>query len=402
MEPTLKRGLSLSLLTLYGLGTILGAGIYVLIGEVVAVSGRFAPVAFITASLLAVFTAFSYAELASRFPHSAGEAVYVEQGLRWRPAAVTIGLMVIGVGMVSAATIANGFVGYLHQFVVLPDWLSIVALVLLLTGIAAWGITESALAAALVTLLEISGLVLIIVVAGDGLTELPQRLPELLPPLDGHAWQGILLGAFLAFYAYIGFEDMVNVAEETRDPSRTLPRAILLAIFGATALYVLVALVAVLSPHRDAIAGNRAPLAMLYSASTGSSATLISLISLLAVTNGALIQIIMAARVVYGMARRNWLPPALARVHPVTRTPLRATLLIGATVLALALWLPLVTLAQLTSLITLLIFALVNASVWIIKGRGPAAPGVRTYPRWLSAVGFSISVAFLLVQIPIR
>jgi len=395
----LKRTLSLAQITFYGLGTILGAGIYVLVGKVADTAGLYAPIAFLIAALLAGLTGLSYAELAARHPKSAGEAVYVEDGLRWRPLSILVGFLIILTGIVSAATIANGFVGYLHVFVAVPDWLAITLLVFLLGGLAAWGIDESVMAATFITLIEVGGLLLILAVAGGSLAELPARLPELIPPPDGVVWQGILLGAFLAFYAFIGFEDMVNVAEEVKDPTRNLPLAILIAIGVSTVLYLLVALVAVLALPPVELAQSRAPLAIIWERSTGSSPVVISLISLFAVVNGALIQIVMAARVFYGMSREGWLHAAFGKVHWRTRTPLLSTALVTLLVLVLALWLPIVTLAKATSFIILVVFAFINLALVRIKRRTPHPGGIRTYPMWVPVAGFLSTTGFVLFQV---
>jgi APA family basic amino acid/polyamine antiporter len=399
-KPELKRSISLPLLTFYGLGTILGAGIYVLIGEVVAEAGIRAPIAFLVAALLAVFTAFSYAELSARFPRSAGEAVYVMEAFHRRRLSLLMGLLVILIGTVSAATIANGFVGYFRVFFELPPWLIIVVLVGLLGLVAAWGITESVWLATLVTLLEVFGLLLILWVAGDSLATLPQRWPEFVAGGgDSTLWVGILAGAFLAFYAFIGFEDMVNVAEEVKDPSRNLPKAIVLALVISSLLYLLVVLVSVLSVPVAELAGDPAPLSKVYEYRTGASPTLITLISLVAVVNGALIQIIMASRVLYGLSWQGWLPELFSRVHPGRQTPLYATVLVTLVVLVLALWFPLLTLAKATSLVTLLVFALVNLSLWRVKRFDRRPAGIRVYPRWVPAMGFVISLVFVIYTI---
>jgi len=398
-EPALKRSLTLPLLTFYGLGTIIGAGIYVLVAKVAGHAGLYAPVAFLLAALLATFTGISYAELAARYPKSAGEAVYVQEGLHRRALSVLVGFLIITTGVVSASTIVNGFVGYLHVFVAVPDALAIVLLVLALGALAVWGIQESVTAATVITLIEVGGLLFIIAVAGDSLTTLPARWPELLPPLDAGIWHGILLGTFLAFYAFIGFEDMVNVAEEVRDPVRVLPRAILLALAVASVLYVLVALIAVLAFPPAELAGSRAPLADIYTRATGAPPTLISFISMFAIINGALIQIVMAARVLYGMSRERWLPAWLGRVHPRTRTPVAATILVTLLILALALWLPLETLARTTSFVILAVFALINLALLRIKHRDPHPAGVRTYPAWIPLVGALSTGGFVLYQL---
>jgi amino acid transporter len=397
-EPTLKRSLSLPLLTFYGLGTIIGAGIYVLVARVAAYAGLYAPLSFLLAALLAAFTGFSYAELTARYPKSAGEAVYVQEGLRRRELSLLVGFLIIVTGVVSAATIVNGFVGYLHIFVPVPDALAITLVVLVLGGLALWGINESVVAATVITLIEVGGLLFIVFVAGDSLATLPARLPELVPPADPAVWQGILLGAFLAFYAFIGFEDMVNVAEEVRDPVRTLPRAILLTLAAATALYILVALVAVLALPPAELAETRAPLALIYERSTGQPPTLITVISLFAIVNGALIQIVMGSRVLYGMSREGWIPGWLGRVHARTRTPHFATALVAAAILVLALWFPLEALARFTSFVILMVFALINLALTRIKRRDPHPPGVRLYPAWIPWCGFLSTSGFVLYQ----
>jgi len=399
LATELKRSLSLVQITLYGLGTILGAGIYVLVGKVTGLAGLYAPVSFLIAAGLAALTGLSYAELSARYPKSAGEAVYVQEGLRLRALSVLVGGLIILTGVVSAATIANGFVGYLHVFVAIPDWLAITLLVLLLGALAAWGISEAVLAASLITLVEVGGLLLVLFVAGGSLGDLPARLPELIPPADGGIWLGIMLGAFLAFYAFIGFEDMVNVAEEVKDPSRILPLAIIIAIIVSTVLYLLVSLVAVLALPPAELAQSRAPLALIYERATGSAPILISLISIFAVVNGALIQIIMSARVLYGMSREGWLHRSFGVVNAVTRTPLLSTAVATAIVLALALWLPLVTLAKITSFIIMTVFALINLSLVRIKRRQPRPEGIRIYPVWIPIAGFLTATGFVLFQL---
>ncbi len=399
-EPhPLKRSLSLPLLTFYGLGTILGAGIYVLVGKVAAPAGPYVPVAFLLAALLALFTALSYAELAARYPKSGGAAVYVQAGFHRRWLSLFVGFLMILTGMVSAATLVNGFVGYLHLFTNAPAWLVITLLVLGMGALAAWGIAESVAAAALVTLIELGGLLFILVVTCNHLAELPMRLPDVVPPPDLQSWNGIILGAFLAFYAFIGFEDMVTVAEETKEPTRNVPLAILVALGIATLLYVLVALAAVMALSAEQLARTEAPFALLYTQATGHPATVIGIISLFAVVNGALIQIIMASRILYGMSREGWLHERLGRVHPVRRTPVLATALVTLCVWLLALWLPLVTLAKATSFITLVAFSLINLALLRIKRRAPCPPGLHVYPRWIPWAGFLSSLAFVLYQL---
>jgi APA family basic amino acid/polyamine antiporter len=401
-SSTLNRSLSLPLITFYGLGTIIGAGIYVLIGVVASKAGMYSPIAFLLAAFIAGFTAFSYAELTSRLPRSAGEAVYFQEAFGKRWLSSTIGWFVVAIGLVSAATIANGFVGYLEFFIQIPDWLAITCLVIFLGLIAAIGISQSVWLAAIITLIEIGGLIYVLVVAGDNFSHLPERLPEMIPSLDVSTWNGIFIGAFLAFYAFIGFEDMVNVAEEVKDAPRTLPKAIVLALVISTVLYLAIALVAVLALPINDLASSKAPLATIVEASNNKSTLLISAISLIAVVNGALIQIIMASRVLYGMGNTNLAPHLLAKINPRTQTPLVATGLTVLAVLVLALWLPLVTLAQITSFITLLIFAGVNLALIKLKLRTPIIQGVVHYPLWVPIMGAMLSIIFLVIQSGIR
>ena len=394
----LKRGLNLPLLVLYGLGTTIGAGIYALVGKVVGNAGMHAPFAFLLSAVLVAFSAFSFAELSSRMPRSAGEAVYVQEGLGLRWLALIVGLLVILAGTVSCATLARGFVGYIQELVALPDWLGILAVVLLLGAVAAWGIIESALLAAAVTLLEAGGLIVVVWSGWGALAELPAVWPQIVPPLEGGAWLGMLSAVVVAFYAFIGFEDMVNVAEEVKDAERSMPRAILITLALTSLLYFLVGLIAVLAVPVADLADSEAPLALLIQRTTGGSGAWISLIAVIAVLNGALIQIIMAARVLYGLSAQGWLPPLFAAIHPRRHTPARATLAVCVTILIFALLLPLETLARGTSLVTLVIFAIVNLALWRLKGRAASAPGAVAYPRWISLFGFLVCTAVLILE----
>jgi len=397
--PSLRRSLNLPLLVLYGLGTTVGAGIYALLGEVANRSGMYAPVSFAVAAGMAAATAFSFAELSSRFPRSAGEAVYVREGLGTRVLPIAVGVLVVLSGSVSSATIANGFVGYLGELVEVPREVAILGLLLALGGIAAWGIRASVVTAAVVTLLEVAGLLAVLWVCRDGFSTLPERWVELVPGFELGAWQGIFAASFLAFYAFLGFEDMVNVAEEVRDAPRTLPVAIIATLLLTTVLYMGIATAAVLSLPPQDLARSAAPLATLWQRATGGSGALIGSIGVLAMLNGALIQLIMASRVLYGLADQGELPRSLARIHPRTRTPVIATAAVTVVVCALAIGFRLAFLAGITSLLTLMVFALVNLSLWRVKLRDPdPGAGVRTYPIWVPVTGFVVSAGFLAIE----
>jgi amino acid transporter len=395
---TLRRALSLRAVTLYGLGTTIGAGIYALTGKVAGGAGMFAPVAFLVASLLAAFTAFSFGELSSRFPRSAGEATYVREAFRVPALAAAVGLLVVLSGSVSAATISNGFVGYAQELVELPRALLILGIVALLALVAAWGVRESVFVANTVTVIEIVGLLLVVWMARDALGDLPARLPELGPPADLDVWRSIFAASLLAFYAFLGFEDMVNVAEEVKDVRRVLPLAIVVTLVLTSLVYVVLAVTAILAVSPAELAESDAPLSLIWERATGRAPVLISVVGVVAMINGALIQVIMASRILYGLASQGLAPAALGRVHPRTRTPLLATGLVSLLIALLALWLPLARLARTTSVLTLSVFAIVNLALVWVKRREPRPEGIWLIPGWVPVVGFVVSVLFLGIE----
>jgi len=398
-DATLQRSIGLPLLLFFGLGNILGAGIYVLIGKVAGEAAMYTPVAFFVASVVAGFSAFSYGELSARYPFSAGEAVYIQEGFQITTLSRITGLLIALAGMVSAATIARGFYGYFDQFIHLPEAVVVSGVVLTLGAITAKGIKESVSIAALLTLFEIAGLLMVIYAGRDSLVTLPAQMDTLLPPVTAEAWSGIMLGAFLAFFAFIGFEDMVNIAEEVKRPQFTMPAAILIALLIATVIYALVSLVAVLALGQQSLIESNAPLADIIAASSDYDTAWISLIGMLAIVNGALIQLVMASRIFYGMATRGWLWRGLSRVHPKTNTPLNSTLMVTGIILTLALFIPLEGLARITSFLILVVFTLVNLALIAIKRRSPDMDeGINT-PIWVPVAGCVTSTCLLLAQL---
>ncbi len=398
-HPTLKRSLTLPMVVLYGLGTTVGAGIYVLIGKVAGLAGFLTPLAFLVAAAIMAFTVFSFAELSARFPESAGEAVYVYQGFRRRLLSVLVGLTVAFMGIVSSGAIIHGFIGYLGQYLDAPAQWEIVAVVAILTTVAAWGITESVAVAAVATIIEVGGLLIVIGGALFHLPEAPIDWSGFFVAGDMAAWSGVFAGALLAFYAFIGFEDMVNVAEEVKDVRRALPKAIVLTLLITTALYVALAVAAVAIVPPQTLAASDAPLALLFERSTGVSPVVISLVAMVAVLNGALIQIIMAARVFFGLGKQGWLPKIFSRIHSARRTPVNATIFVGLVVLAFTLLLPIVTLARITSLAMLAVFVVINLALWRIKVRDGDTVAGPCYPLWVPVLGCVASFGFLAGQL---
>lgn len=398
--PALQRRLGLGLVTLYGLGTMLGAGIYALVGEVAGMAGWQAPYAFVVAGALALLTALSFAELVSRHPLSAGEAVYVRHGFDAPRLGTVVGAIVAFSGIVSAGALANAFIGYLFEFVALPRDAAIIATVVGIGLIAAWGIAESVALAALITLIEALGLVIILWVGGQVAVADPEPLTRIVPLGDPSGLAGLMGAALIAFYAFIGFEDMVNVAEEVKDPRRTVPKALLVSLLAATLFYVAVMTVALAVLPPDVLAESEAPLADVYMQAVGHPATFIGLISLVAIVNGAIVQVIMASRVAYGMARQGWLPPMFGWVSGATHTPVLATAAVTLLVLILALAFDLSALAQATSLLLLAVFGLVNMALVNIKRRGDEPPGkLFRVPLAIPILGAAACTAMIAVQI---
>jgi amino acid transporter len=395
--PSLKRSIGLVLLTLYGLGTILGAGIYVLVGEVARSAGAATPAAFVLAGVIATFSALSYAELGGRLPKSAGEAAYIEAAFEWPAAAGVIGWAVIATGIISSATLVRGFVGYLDVFVSLPSELVIVLLVLGLGALASWGIAESMWAAGVITVVEVLGLLAVCFIARDSLAGFPDQWTNMLPTLDAAALAGVLSGAFIAFYAFIGFEDMVNVAEEVVAPERTVPYAIVAALVLSTALYLLVAVVATLALPLTVLAGNDAPMAAIVE-SRGYSPVFIAFVGLFAVINGALIQLVMASRVLYGLGMQGLVWPLVARVHVRRRTPVVASAVVALGILIFALALPIGRLARLTSFVALAVFTAVNMSLIVLKKRAVSTP-LFSVPAFVPLIGAALSGGMLVLQL---
>lgn len=403
-ESELKRSISLPFLIFYGLGTMIGGGIYALTGKVAGISGMYGPIAFAFSAFLALITAFSYAELSARFPLSAGEVHYVNAAFNRKRFSSLIGWLIVFTGILSSAALAHATAGFIQDFIDLPTLFLTTAIILILGLVAVWGITEAVVVVTLITLIEIGGLLLIVVTGWDNLLTLDTRWSELVPPagLDTFAiWSTIFSGAFLAFYAFIGFEDMVNVAEEVKDVRRSMPFAIIVCIITTLIIYVLVSLVAVLSVPPDQLAQSNTPLAMIMDHNGASVPPwLMGLISMLATVNGVLVQMIMGSRVLYGMAKGGEAPLWFSKVHSRTQTPLRATGLVIAVVLIFALLSDLTTLAKVASAITLLVFASVNAALLKMKWSGEARPhDLFTVPFILPLSGFIICSAMLIFAI---
>ncbi len=366
----LKRELGLGLLTFYGLGNIVGAGIYVLIGKVVGESGSNAPFSFILASIVAGLTAFSYAELSSRYPVAAGASNYIQRAFKLKIVPLVVGLGLVLAGATSSATLINGMVGYIGELIKLNPELLIIAVIMLLAAILFAGIKDSAIIASVLTVIELGGLVAIIVFGylksgtAANLTAFNPQNWDL--SLSAASISATISGTFLAIYAYFGFEDMVDVAEEVKNPRRNLPIGLLISLVTATLLYLLVLGVAMGNVSTDQLSNSSAPLKSVFSAVTKLNPNIIVVAGIIAAGNGIIVNAVMGSRILFGLAERKMLPSALLKLSKKS-VPKTATIITLLLITLLASFFPLVTLAKFTSLLVLSVFVLVNASLIKLK-----------------------------------
>ncbi len=395
----LKKALNFPLLLFYSTGTILGLGIYVLLGKIVGEAGMFAPIAFVVAALVAVFSGLSYSELSARIPKSGGAVNYVDEAFHRDWFSKLIGWMMVISAIISTATVLNGYVGYVHVFAEIPAWIIITVVIFVLSGIAIWGITQSAATITIITLIELVGIFLVIFLAADNLTQLPVRIHEFIPPWEAGAWKGIFMGAFLTFFTFIGFEDVVNVAEETKNPQKNMPRAIIGSLLILTVLYIVVATIGVLGLSPEELDSSTAPLADILAKENANYPLIISAIGLVAIVNGVLVQIVMNSRVLYGMARKKLAPALFGKLNAKTHTPIWATIISGVIILILALSFDLEILAKATNYILFLVFIAINLSLWVIKNKKPKVWGVRAYPKWVPILGLFMTLGIFAFQL---
>jgi basic amino acid/polyamine antiporter, APA family len=362
----LKRAIAPRVLLLFVLGDILGTGIYALVGEVGAEVGGAIWTSLLLALLLAFFTAGSYAELVTKYPKAAGAALYVNKAFKQRGLTFMVTFAVMASGLTSAGTAARAFGGdYLAEFVTLPLVLVAIGFVVVLTLINYIGISESTRVNVVFTLIEATGLLVIIVigiaalVGGDGE---PSRAFEFkggtAVPL------AIMGGAALSFYALIGFEDSVNLAEEAKEPHRSFPRALFGGLLVASVIYLFVAFTASMLVPTARLTDSSSPLLEVVELGPLSIPTrLFSAIALVAIFNTALINLIMASRLLYGMARQGILPAVFGKVGERRRTPYVAILFTAGIAISLILTAEVEALAETTVLLLLTVFILVNISV---------------------------------------
>ena len=391
-----KRTVAPWTLALYGLGTVVGAGIYVVIGKIIGISGALAPIAILVAAIAAGLTALSYAELSIRIPESGGSAAFISAAFRSRFLTAMAGWAIVATGITSAATVTTGIVGYSKVFVTVPDEAAILTLVGALTLIAVIGIRQTSWFMALTTIAGVFGLVWVIGQAWNDLQVYPSMVGEAWSEERGTVTSIILPAGFLAFYAYIGFEDLVTLSEEAKDQPRAMPRAIWFTLFVSLLLYLVVSVAAVstLSPER--LAASAAPLVDVVR-EKGASGYVLGGVSLLMISNGAMAHIVMIPRVLHDLANhRRSAPVWLAKVNRSTGTPILVTTLTGAAVALLALLFPTETLAAWTSYILLAVFMAANVSLVIIKSRGNGRSPEFAVPLLVPIAGATISLGLMV------
>jgi amino acid transporter len=368
--PTLKRRITGPLLFMFILGDVLGAGIYALMGKLAGEVGGVLWAPLVLALLLALLTAGSYAELVTKYPKAGGAAVFAERAFKLPLVSFLVGFSMLAAGVTSAAGLALAFSGdYLTTFVPVPAVPAALVFLVLIGCLNARGISESLKSNVVMTCIEVTGLVIVVVAVavmlgrGGGDVSRIGQFPDGANPA-----LAILGGAILAYYSFVGFETSANVVEEIRDPSRIYPRALFGALVAAGAVYALVGIASAIALPDSELAESSGPLlAVVSAAGVGVPDWLFSAIALVAVANGALLTMIMASRLTYGMAQEGLLPGALAKVLPNRRTPWAA--IVATTLVAMMLTLvgELQTLAETVVLLLLFVFISTNVSVLVLR-----------------------------------
>jgi APA family basic amino acid/polyamine antiporter len=396
----LRRAITPALLLFFIVGDILGGGIYARVGQVADETGGAIWVAFLVALVMAAFTAGSYAELVGKYPRAGGAGLYVHRAFGHPFFSFIVAFAVVASGIASASALARAFGGdYLSAFVDVPVVLTALALVVLIAAVNLRGIEESVKINVVFTLVEMGGLVLIVVVAAVAIAggdAEPGRAFDFKE--DASMLGAALAGAAIAFYALIGFEDSVNVAEETQDPARTYPKALFGALAIAGTLYLLVTIGAsMVVPTDDLAASSGALLEVIRQGPLDIPEKLFAAIGLLALSNGALINMIMASRLLYGMAQEGVVPRPFAKVLPVRRTPWFAIAFTTAVAAVLVATGDLGSLADTTVALLVVVFGIVNVCVLVLR-REPVEHEHFVVPSFVPVVGVGISLA-LLTQI---
>ncbi|WP_314505989.1 APC family permease [uncultured Microbacterium sp.] len=399
----LSRRITGPLLFAFILGDVLGAGIYALMGVLAGEVGGVLWAPLLVALLLALLTAGSYAELVTKYPRAGGAAVFAERAFRNRLVSFLVGFSMLAAGVTSAAGLSLAFAGeYLGTFIELPTIPTAMAFLVAIALLNARGIRESMRANFVMTAIEVSGLVIVVVAVafllggGGGDVSRVTQLPE-----GTGVATAVLSGSIIAYYSFVGFETSANVIEEVKEPTKMYPRALFAALATAGIVYVLVGLASAIALPASDLENSSGPLLDVVAATgVGIPAWLFSLIALVAVANGALLTMIMASRLTYGMAEQGLLPPTLARVLPRRRTPWVA--IVATTVVAMLLTLvgDLATLAETVVLLLLFVFVSANVSVLVLRRDRVDHPHFRVW-TFLPVLGIGSCILLMTQQRPI-
>ncbi|THA26077.1 amino acid permease [Streptomyces sp. RKND-216] len=387
----LKRAIGPKLLVLFVVGDILGTGIYATTGEIAGRVGGALWLPYAISFVVALLTAASYAELVGKYPRAAGAALYTQKAFRVPFLTFIVAFMVMSSGLSSASAAARAFSGdYLQTFVDIPPTLIAILFVLALAALTLRGVSESVKTNVVLTVVELTGLAVILaigvwaVLSGDGE---PSRLTEIDTGTGQAVVSGVLGATALAFFAFVGFEDSVNMAEETRRPSRTFPKALFIGVAFTGTIYILVALVSSLLVTPQRLESSSGPLLEVVEAGgLDFPPKLFALIALFAVTNSALINIMMASRLVYGMANERVIPRGMGRVLPSRRTPVVGIVFVSLIAVGLVSTGEIGGLGDTTSFLLLCVFFVVNVAVLVLRKDRVAHHHFRT-PTVLPVVG---------------
>ncbi|MBG0562533.1 APC family permease [Actinoplanes aureus] len=402
-QPTLKRVIGPSLLLLFVVGDILGTGVYALTGKVANEVGGAVWLPFLLAFVVALLTAFSYLELVTKYPRAAGAALYTHKafGIHFLTFMVTFAVMCSG--LTSASSASKAFAGNFGEAFDLSigDGFALTAIALgfitLVALINFRGVGESVKANVVLTCVELTGLLIVICIGawalGGGNGDLSRLTEFNTPPGDAVALS-VTAGTALAFFAMVGFEDSVNMAEETRDPVRIFPKVMLTGLCITGLIYVLVAIsaVALVTPE-DLGEGDTPLLKVVEAGAPAFPLTIFAFITMFAVANSALINMMMASRLLYGMANERVLPTVLGRVHPTRRTPWVGIIFTTVIAFGLIWFADLAALGGTTALLLLCVFTVVNVAVLVLR-KDPVDHDHFKAPTVIPIIG-AIACAFL-------
>ncbi|UCD04081.1 MAG: amino acid permease [Candidatus Woesearchaeota archaeon] len=364
-KTDLKRGLGLLETTVIGVGITIGAGIYVLIGKAVGLTGPSVWISFVVAGILAALTGLSYAELSSMYPKDSSEYLYIKKAFKWESLAFLTGWICILTGAIGAAAVSLGFAGYFVYIFNTPMILTAMFVIVLLSVINFMGVKKSAMLDVIFTIAAVLGLVFIIFIGLKNFGSV-----NYFQTIDG--LRGVFKSASLIFFAYIGFQGVVRLSEETREPSKTIPKAIILSVVITTFLYIGVAIASVSTLSTSELSGSSAPLADITARVLGgANPIVIAILAIFATLSTILAVLLITSRLLYGMAEEHSLPKSLKSINPLTQTPGNAILLTGVGSLFFILLGKIETVASIVNFMIFVIFILVNLSVISLRYKYP-------------------------------